>query len=138
MSRRVLVVDDERLRELQGAERRFQSREIARPGFPARATEREVRTERAPLGGKAERLEFLLDSVLQDFERRLCSDAYPDHPRVREIGEYPKPAEGEGEGARTRRGTSQGGRELRLALVRHVSEKLERQVDALRARPLHR
>src|SRR5438093_4763780 len=77
-------------------------------------------------------------SVLQDFERRLCSDAYPDHPRVREIGEYPKPAEGEGEGARTRRGTSQGGGELRLALVRHVSEKLERQVDALGARPLHR
>src|SRR5207249_10755134 len=32
-------LDDERLRELQGAERRFQSREIARPGFPARATE---------------------------------------------------------------------------------------------------
>src|SRR3989449_5404218 len=131
-------LDDERLRELQGAERSLQPREIARPGLPARATEREVGAERARLGGKAERLEFLFDPVLQDFQRRLRGDAHPDHPWAREIGKYTKAAEGEGEGARTRGGAFQSGGELRSALVRHVAKKLERHVDALRAHPLHR
>src|SRR5437667_11128241 len=80
-------LDDQRLRELQGAERRLQSREIARPGFPARATESQVRTERAPAGGAAWRLECRLGSVLEDFEPRLCSAAYREHAPVRGVGE---------------------------------------------------
>src|SRR5207247_9707575 len=84
-------LDNERLGELQSAERSLQPREIARPGLPARATEREVGTKRARLGGKAERLEFWFDPMLQDFERRLRGDAHPDPPGTREIGQHAKP-----------------------------------------------
>src|SRR5439155_746445 len=70
--------DHDRRLELQGAERRLEPGEIARPGLPSRPTERHMRTKRARFGGEAEWGEFLLDAMLQDFQPRVRGDARPD------------------------------------------------------------
>src|SRR5256885_16761284 len=80
--------------------RRFQTGEIARAGLPARPTERHMRTKWAPLGGKAERGEFLLHPMLQQLEPRVRGDPRPDHTGSLEVGKHPELGERERPGAR--------------------------------------
>src|SRR5207245_7200317 len=126
-----------RLRELELRERRLEPGEVAGSGFPFRAPQRHVGTKRARLRGKPEWRELLLHPMLQDLEPRLRRDPGPHHARPAEIGEYAEPSQRERQGARPRRRPLERRRDLRLPVVRHLTEKLERQVDAVSAHPIH-
>src|SRR5438132_5582230 len=99
-------LDHDRRIEPQGAERRREAGEVARAGLPTRPTERHMRTKWARLGGEAERGEFLLDAMLQDFQPRVRGDARPDHARPLEIGKHAELTQCERERASPRRGAA--------------------------------
>src|SRR5213078_2357136 len=115
--------------ELEPAERVLKTGEGDWPGVPRRAPERHVWPEGPPLRGKPERREFLLHTVLQDLEPRLWRDAHPQDARPTEVGKHAEPAERERQGARPRGRARERRRKLRLLLVGHVAQKLERQMD---------
>src|SRR2546426_373290 len=102
-------LDYDRRVEPQVAERRLEAGEVARAGLPTRPAERHMRTKRARLGGEAERGEFLLDAMLQDFEARVRGDARPDHAGPLEIGKHAEVREGERQGARPSGGAAERG-----------------------------
>src|SRR2546426_143222 len=119
------------LGELEPAEGRLEAGEGDGAGVPRRATERDVGAEGPRFRGKPERREFLLHAVLQDLELGLRRDAHPHDAGPLEVGKHAEPAERERQGARPRRRARERRRELRLPLVRHVTQKLERQMDSL-------
>src|SRR2546422_1147078 len=126
--------DERRLGELEPAERRLEAGEGSGPGVARRPPERDVGAERPRFRGKPEQREFLLYTVLQDLEPGLRRDAHPHDARPPKVGKHAEPAERERQTARSRRRPRERCRELRLAFVRHVTQKLERQMEALPAR----
>src|SRR6266545_809689 len=133
----VHALDDGRFLEPQPAERRLEPGEGARLRLPRRPAERHMRLEGARLRGKSERREFPLHLVLQELEGGFRRDAHPHHPRAVQIRKHAELAEGKRQGAGAGGGAAQRRYELHLTLLRYVAQELEREVQAIRAHPLH-
>src|SRR6266705_4058581 len=80
------VCSSDLLLEVQPGERALQASEVAGPGLPRRAAQRQVRLEGPGLRGEPERRELALDAMLQQFERRVCGDPRPHDARPLEVG----------------------------------------------------
>src|SRR2546422_6985200 len=129
--------DDYRLLVAQGTERRFEAREIARPRVARRAPQREVGAKRPRLGRETERRELPLHLVLQQLERGLRRDPDPDDARPLEVGKHTEAPELERQGPGPGRGAGERGAQLPVALLVHLAQELEREMNPLGAHPFH-
>src|SRR5690348_1269741 len=125
------------LGEIEPPERRLEPSEVARSGVARGAPQRHVRPKRSRFCGKPEWRDFLLHAMLQQLESGLGRDPGPHHAQPAEIGKHAQPADGQRQSARSLRRPAQRGHELRLPRVLDLSEKLEREMDAVPAHPLH-
>src|SRR4029077_2362928 len=121
---------ERRLRERERRQRTLKTAKRRRPRIAGGASQSDMGAERPGLRREAERGERPLHTVLQELERRLRRDADPDHARPPEVRKCTEAAERERQRVRAGDGPAQGVSELGFSFIFHLTEKLERNVDA--------
>src|SRR2546425_6459042 len=86
---------------------------------------------------ETERRELPLHLVLQQLERGLGRDPDPDDARPLEVGKHTEAPELERQGPGPGRGAGERGEQLPVALLVHLAQELEREMNPLGAHPFH-